>query len=231
MDETTLTEESAVDTSAAEALLADMQTDTAEVSTDETQTDLTTGADETVDAEAKTKATTDEDATWLKSVGVDPEDPEAVVKLAKIARDNQRAARASGESTKLRDSAKAATETGNELVDEVQQLKINSEIRDFNDSLRDEGMKKADILAINDEMAELLEAKPHLAKDLNDAYAIVKSRRLEAQLSVAKSEGRKQAKTDLAKKSVAAGPTGNASEAVDTKAEEDAFLKGFNSTN
>lgn len=227
MSETTLTEETAIETSTDKALLDDKQTTEAEVATEETHTDQT-GADETAKTTEKAKTESD-DEKWLKSVGVDPKDPEAVAKLSKIARDNMKAARTTDkvDSTKLREQATAATQTGDVLVDEVRQLRVSNEIRDFNDSLRDEGLKKSEITAINDEMAALLEEKPHLAKDLGDVYLIIKSRRSDAAIVAAKQAGRKEAKAEIAKSSTAGAPKGNASESVE-QTEEDSFLKGFN---
>lgn len=228
MSETTTTVEASSETSADEAQLVDTTADAAEVSTEETHTDQV-GTDETVDAKAETD--TDPDLEWLaKSKGVDINDPKAVANAWRKAESEFHKTRQEASTTKLRDSAKAATSTGDELTDKVQQLTINNEIRDFNDALRDSGLKKSEIEDINGEMAELLEKKPHLARDLNDAYAIVKTARLEAQLKTATATGRKQAKTELAKSSVAGAPQGNASEATDTSTDEDHFLKGFNQT-
>lgn len=182
--------------------------DTAEATTENTQSD-TTSQDESVNA----PSTGDNDVNleWLaKTKGVDVNDPKAVAEAWRKAEQEFHKTRQQT-STKLKDAAGEAVTTGDELADQIRLLQVQSNIRDFEDKLRDEGLKKADIEAIKDDVADVLVAKPYLAGDLEAAYAIVNSSRTSKLIEEAKNQGREEAKAEIARASSSAMPKGNAS--------------------
>jgi hypothetical protein len=177
-------------------------TPSAAESTGETQP-TPQGADESV---AVTE--TDDDVEWLKKKGVDPTDPEALKKAAKIARDNQREFHQSRQ-TQLKDQAVANAQ--DEYIDPVmiqlQQMQVRMNVSDFYAS-------HPEAKELDGELAEVVKARPYLAQDLDAAYALVKAGKTDAEIKAAEARGRERAKAELAKSSTAGTPTSNASGAA-----------------
>lgn len=88
-----------------------------------------------------------------------------------------------------------------ELVKAVRQLQIQNAVRDF-------WVNNPEAREYEPQMIEIIKEKPHLAGDLESLYAtaLVKSGGLDA----VKSQGKREALTNLAQKQQATAPTGNA---------------------
>lgn len=185
------------------------------VQTDQPAADEGTTSDQTPSNDAPSF---DEDTTkWLESKGIDPSSPEALAKVAKSAREAEKAMHAkAGEASHLKKSMdtvadsyaeEEATATGQdpELVKTVKRLLVRDSIREFWDAHPDAKEHESAI-------AQIVQERPYLANDLEAAYALIQSKN-------AKSEGAKQALENLASKQRAAAPSGAAvSSAVTTKA-------------
>lgn len=220
MNETTLTE-TPTEAGATEALPSNPEGATsAEVTTEQTQTDPNAGGQ--VETAGAAPAEPDEDLEWAKKVGVDLDDPNAVKQLAKIARDNQKAARQS-----LRETASTAVETGNSADDTVRRLEVKDMIRDFKDGLREQGMTKDQIDEIDAQMAEVAIQRPHLVGDLDALYAVSQSSNTKAALKAAEERGRAAAAAQIARSSAATSPRGNASSGNLSKTPEQERLERF----
>lgn len=163
-------------------------------------------------------AEADDTAAWLKNKGIDPSDPDAIKKAAELARNTEREFHKSRQeaSAKLKDVAVDTVATGNPADDTLYRLQIRDSVRDFKDSLRDEGLSRAEIEQIDTKMAEVLVAKPYLAGDLDTAYALVKVEQSKDVIAAAEARGREAAKAEIARTSTATTLHGNASSAVKT---------------
>lgn len=175
---------------------------------------------ETVEAEAKTteepsqeapqevEPSTDDNSTveWLKNKGVDPNSPEALEKVAEMARNAEKQmhtkAQKASELEKAIDEGitQEAADQGlseDERLDIVR-IKTKLNVREFFENNPEARQYEQDMIAT-------LSEKPHLAGDLESLYAnaVVKSGSL-------KSQGKKEALESLAHKQTAAVPRGNA---------------------
>jgi hypothetical protein len=219
MNETTTPATPASEVEAEDAIIPDedveeSHTDTtpepAEVSNKDTQPDQ--GVETTVSDSDKTEL-----LEWAKSKGIPVDDPDSLtptaLKAIEVARNGEKGFHASRQeaSTKLKDTATEAVTTGDDLADEVRFLRVERNIDKFESSLRDQGLKKDEIEAIKDEVADILVAKPYLGVDLEAAYAIVNNSKSQKLIDKAKLEGREEAKAEIARASSSVMPKGNAS--------------------
>lgn len=201
-------------------------------STQPTTTEPTEAVETPVkDTEKKTEETTtsapDEEAQlaeWAKNKGLEL-DSDNAKKAAKIARDAEKefhSKRQEASKSKLEkateeisdESATAAAQaTGQdpELLIRVQRVETREAVRDFwNQPDIDRTYEPA--------MIELLKTKPYLAGDLDALYATAVMNK--GGIAAVKSQGKREALTDLAHKQQAAVPTGNATTTASPKKKE-----------
>jgi hypothetical protein len=201
---------------------AEVATETAEASANETQPDPT-GEGETSDGPDP------ELIEWAKKKGIPVDDPNglspAALKAIEVARNGEKDFHESRQQakSKLKEEA-AATVNADDYTDplqaEVQQMKTGLMVRDFYDA-------NPEAKAFDAEMAEIVKARPYLAQDLEAAYALVKSGKSKAELEAAEKKGREAAKAEIARSSSAVMPKGNAS-GTTPKDETDPGLAAFN---
>lgn len=176
-------------------------------------TEPVTADDKTTDEPSQEAPQNDEPSSddnstveWLKNKGVDPSSPEALEKVAEMARNAEKQmhtkAQKASELEKAIDTGitQEAEEQGlssDERLDIVR-IKTKLSVREFFES-------NPEAKQYEQAMIETLNEKPHLAGDLESLYAnaVVKSGSL-------KSQGKKEALESLAHKQTAAVPTGNA---------------------
>lgn len=101
------------------------------------------------------------------------------------------------------DATATAEATGQdpEYLKRLQRVEVREAVRDF---WSQDGVDQA----YEPAMVELLETKPYLAGDLESLYAVAVQK--SGGVTMAKSQGKREALTDLAHKQQAAVPTGNA---------------------
>lgn len=160
---------------------------------------------ETQETQTQPDQSADENIEWLKNKGLDPSDPEALSKAAAMYRsaEKQMHEATQGAADKLRDAATEASSTGDEVVDRVNRLETELQVTRFY-------QKHPEAEQVDAELAELVEKKPWLARDLEDAYTIVKAGKTDEALKAAEKKGRDEAKQEIAKASTAGTPSGNA---------------------
>ena len=153
----------------------------------------------------------DDVTEFLKKKGIDASDPEALKKVADMARNAEKAmhdkARKASELEKTLSTASdeyaedVALETGQdpEVLKRLQRMEVKESVRDFWDN-------NQEAKAFEKEMIAELQTRPHLAGDLEALWAVVKSKNSD----VIKSQGKKEALSSLAQKQQAAVPAGNA---------------------
>lgn len=160
-------------------------------------------------AEEPAKEADNSNEKWLKSKGIDPNSPEAVEKLAEMARNSEQAmhskAQKASELEKALDSgitqeAEAQGITDDDRLD-IARIKAKLTVREFFDNTPDAKPYEQAMIAE-------LQNKPHLAGDLESLYAtaVYKSGNLDA----VKSQGKREALESLAHKQQAAVPSGDA---------------------
>lgn len=172
-----------------------------------------TNQEPTQQEQPKPEPSDDDTSEWLRNKGIDPSDPDAITKLAKSAREAERAMhekakRASELEKTLSNTSdevaeQVAEQTGQdpELVKRLQRIEVRDAVRDFFDS-------NPQAKEHEQKMVEILAKKPHLAGDLESLYAtaLVQSGTLDS----VKSQGKQEALRNLAQKQQATAPTGNA---------------------
>lgn len=228
---------------ASEAIFGDSQVeDTAAVaeagdSTEETHTDTESGA-ESVDTKSSTESIVDdEDEEWLRNKGVDPNDPAAVKKAVKLARDAEREfhkARQSKPSESI--EATVAKDENVQALDEANGMDPSSvklqrdvaELRFFGDHPEITREVKDQVQA---EIVAAAKKFPKLAADfdLETLYAIAKSERVNDVEKTAEARGRKAKAEEIERSSGAAIPDGSATAGAAKGSSDSDFLKGFNS--
>lgn len=148
-------------------------------------------------------------ADWLKAKGIDPTSPEAIEKVAEMARNAEKAmhqkAQKASELEKavegsINEEAEATGFTDQNAID-LAKIKIKMGIRDFFDS-NPEAKKYEQAM-----VAELAK-RPHLAGDLDSLYAVAVVN--SGKLDEVKSQGGREALETLAHKQQATTPAGNA---------------------
>lgn len=208
------------------------------VSTDDTQpvpaepaeavqeaTDVTTQDAPQGDEPTESATPTEDNSTteWLKKKGVDPNSPEAIEKVAEMARNAEKAMHQKGQQvSELQKSVEKVAddevtqyeEASGEVVSEtdrvVRKLVVKDNVRTFFD-------ENPDAKQFEQEMIAELGRKPHLAGDLESLYAnaVVNSGKIEA----VKSQGKREALESLAANQTAAVPRGNAVTSVQSPAQ------------
>lgn len=148
-------------------------------------------------------------AAWLKNKGIDPTSPEAVEKVAEMARNAEKAMHSKAQKaselekaidTGITEEAALQGFSDDDRLDLVR-IKTKMNVRDFFDN-------NPEAKQYEQAMVEALTSKPHLAGDLESLYAnaVVKSGGMDA----VKSQGKREILEDLAHKQTAAVPRGNA---------------------
>lgn len=154
---------------------------------------------------------------WLKKKGVDPNSPEAIEKVAEMARNAEKAMHAKAQKASelekaiddgITQEAQVQGFTDEDRLDIVR-LKTKMNVREFFDA-------NPEAKPLEQAMIAELQTKPHLAGDLESLYAnaVLKSGNIDA----AKSQGKKEALESLAQKQTAAVPRGSAVSSVSTPA-------------
>lgn len=154
----------------------------------------------------------DDNSEWLKSKGIDPTDPEAVAKIAKMARESEKAMHAKAQrASELEKTVDTGfTEAVNQDVTNgaleaddpriaIKRLEIKQNVRDFFDA-------NPEAKPYEQDMIKIVAEKPHLRDDLDALYALA----LKDNVSSLKSEGGKEALETLAAKQSATAPRGSA---------------------
>lgn len=180
----------------------------------------------------------DDNLEWLKNKGVDPTDPEAVAKVAKMYRDAEKA---------MHQSTTKASELEQKLVGDVQTQPIDAANPDLVQQLAGEiqALKTAqnvnsffasnpEAKALESKMTEMVTERPELGElvksgylSLNDLHAMAKASTpgLDDQL---KAEGGREALQTVAAKQQAKAVHGAAtSSELTPNTPEDAFLTGL----
>jgi len=181
----------------------------AEPETTETVTaDVQTTEEPSQEAPQEEEPSADDNSTveWLKNKGVDPNSPEALEKVAEMARNAEKQMHTKAQKASELEKAidKGITEEAEDqgLSDDdrldIVRIKTKLSVREFFEN-------NPEAKQYEQTMIETLAEKPHLAGDLESLYAnaVVKSGSL-------KSQGKKEALESLAHKQTAAVPTGNA---------------------
>lgn len=166
---------------------------------------------ESTKTEEPTEETQEDNSTkkWLENKGIDLNSPEAIEKVAEMARNAEKAMhQKAGEKSKLEKAldegiTQEAEATGFSDEDRLDLVRIKTKlsVREFFDS-------KPDAREHEQAMIEQLQQKPHLAGDLESLYAlaVVNS----GSLDNIKSQGKQEALKSLAQKQQATAPSGNA---------------------
>lgn len=182
----------------------------------ETQPEQTTQPeavqDDVQDQQSSTEPSHDEDTLkWMEAKGIDPSSPDALTKLAKSAREAEKAMhQKAGEASQLKKSMESVSDdyaeqvaeaTGQdpELLKRVQRMEVRDAIQTFYAQNPGAADREADI-------AQVITERPYLANDLEAAYALVQAKNAQS----LKSEGAKEALQSLAGKQRAAAPSGSA---------------------
>jgi hypothetical protein len=166
----------------------------------------------------ETEAPSEDDTSkWLKAKGIDPSDPEAINKLAKSAREAERAMHQKAQRakelersmTELSDESaeQVAISTGQdpELLKRVQRFEVKSTIRDFFESNPEAKAYEQDMIQEMNNSG--LYGSPEAM--LRAAYAMAVSKNPDK----VRSQARKETLENLAQKQQASVPTGNATNA------------------
>lgn len=156
--------------------------------------------------------TDNSDSEWLKNKGIDPSSPDAVEKLAKMARSSEKAMHEKAQQkSELEKSvgevadqqiAQHEQDTGTQVSETdraVQRLLIKDNVRTFFDS-------NPEAKPFEKAMAAELENAPHLAGDLQSLYA----RAVVASGDSVRSQAKQETLESLAQKQTASVPRGNA---------------------
>lgn len=163
------------------------------------------------DATQDTEPSTDDNSTaaWLKKKGVDPSSPEAIEKVAEMARNAEKAMHSKAQKASelekaidqgITDEADALGMTDGDRL-EIARIKTRLSVRDFFDT-------KPEAKQFEQAMVAELQKKPHLAGDLESLYAnaVINSGGVDS----IKSQAGRDSLEKLAQKQQAAVPRGNA---------------------
>lgn len=165
--------------------------------------------------EATPEPSEDDNSAWLKKKGIDPTDPEAINKLAKSAREAEKAMHRNAQQRS--ELEKAAKITDEQVpIDATPEVRDNIRVRnlELRSDIREWKYQNQDKLTLEPEMIKILAdpVKKAMVQEgyltLDDVYSIAKgSTSDEASL---KSQGGRAALENLAQKQQAATPRGNA---------------------
>lgn len=187
---------------------------TAEASAEDTQ------PDPQVDESEAEKADTAAKHEWLRNKGIDPSDPEALDKVEQKWREAEKGFHTQRQEakSKLKDEAVIAVTGDDDVRSALAQVQVQLAVNDFYSA-------HPDARELDGRMAEIVQAKPYLAGDLEAVYALANADSLKDRLAAAEARGREAAKLEIAKSSAAASPKGNASTGSSNTSEPSAFDK------
>lgn len=252
MDESTTTDTS-TDSAAVETSTQAADT-AADTSAATTANESQTTADSTEAGDSSSSDSTedggDDNLSWLTKKGIDPSEPEAMAKVAKMYRDAEKQMHAStAKASELQKAlggdqvppATAALDIPEEilnhpvmgkLVEEVQQLRAGQTNLNMTTRVNDFFSNNPEAKALESDMAKIVTDNPvigelvkggHMAVDA--LYDMARGRNMDA----IKKQGGKEALEQLADKQQAKAPRGRATtKAVNTA--DDPFLAGFSTT-
>lgn len=165
--------------------------------------------EEQPETESEPEQTDNSTVEWLQKKGIDPNSPEAITKIAEMARNAEKA---------MHQKAQKASELEKTMEQGIDQ---EAEAQGFNDQDKIDLVKIKTRLAVRDfwdnnpdakqyerAMVEELARKPHLAGDLESLYANAKVRSFDS--DEVKSQVKRETLQNLAQKQQAAVPSGNA---------------------
>lgn len=210
-DQTTTTTES-VDTGVVETQPVETE------QTEAVQETVTSDQQEATEPSENPSGFDDDTLKWMNAKGIDPASPDALTKLAKSAREAEKAMHSKAQRASELEKSMAtvydehaevvAEQTGQdpELLKRLQRMEVKDTVREFWDS-------NPDAKQYESEMIEVVKQKPHLAGDLDAIYAVV----LKNNQQSLKTEGAKEALQSLASKQRATAPTGSAVSSAPSK--------------
>lgn len=172
---------------------------------------------------------------WLETKGIDPSDPEAVAKVASMARNAEKEStkrfQEASEIKKQLESQKpnqvSQDPLTQQLYEEVVAMKRNSSVNDFKRSKNitaDQESKMVEYLSSNPHKVEMVNAG---YMTLDEVYMLSGAGALDT--TKLKSEGGKEALEQLASKQRTTAPNGQARTPYAKAGKDDPFLKGFES--
>ena len=161
----------------------------------------------------------DEDTLkWMTAKGIDPSSSDALTKLAKSAREAEKAMHSKAQRASELEKSMAtvsdeyaenvAEQTGQdpELLKRLQRMEVKDTVREFWDN-------NPEARQYEKEMIDVVAQKPYLAGDLDAIYAVV----LKNNTQSLQSEGGRKALESLAGKQRASAPTGSAVSSAPTR--------------
>jgi uncharacterized membrane protein YgaE (UPF0421/DUF939 family) len=160
--------------------------------------DNTSDTDQTT-VEAKESSEEAELLEWASKKGIKTDDPVAILKMARESEKMMHSA--TQEAKALKNSVEAVSE--DEGLDRSDTLLNRLQVTEF--YLNNPGAKDLD-----EQMAEIVTAKPYLANDLDTVYELAKSRASAVDNIAARQDGRKEALAQVAKAEKAAPPNASA---------------------
>lgn len=173
-------------------------------------------APETPEEPVKADNSKSEWQDWLEKKGIDPNAPEAVEKLAEIARNSEKKMHESAQKaselekvTKITDE-QIPVDASPSQVDTIRarNLELRMDIRDWKDANRDKmDYEPAMVKVLSDPVKKQLVQEGYLT--LDDVYGIAKGTDI-GRDEIVKSQGKREALESLAQKQQAAVPVGNA---------------------
>lgn len=233
MDESTTTEASTQEPGALDAQpVAEQQTEAVSTTTEEPNFDDPDEGTTTPSEEPASADNPSDSDKWLAAKGIDPKSPDAVHKLAEMARNSEKAMHKSTQERaqaqrELSSAFDKQGENQDDLKTQVKNLELNQMARDFVDRHPDDKEQMQ-------EFGKFFKANPHIMQmteagllTMDQSYAIYQSS--PAQADKLRAEGGREALQSLADTQRAAAVSGSATSPEPTTPEpEDDFMKGFN---
>lgn len=193
-DTTTTTEQEPVQ---AQEIAQPDEPDTQAVQADEvsetSEADTTPNTNDNTDPE-------DELLQWAEKKGIKTDDPKALLKM--VRESEQKMHEATTQANALKTSVNTASEDAG--LDDVSQVLSRLTVTEF--YLNNPEAKKLD-----NEMAEIVTAKPYLANDLDTVYEIARARKSAVNSVAERQAGKKEALAQVAKAESAQAPDASAS--------------------
>jgi hypothetical protein len=189
-DTTTTTDQETVQPPMEQAENLDTQAVQAEEVSETSEADTTTN----------TNDSSDELLEWAEKKGIKTDDPKVLLKM--VRESEQKMHEATKQANALKNSVKSVSEDAG--LDDVSTTLNRLAVTDF--YLNNPGAKELD-----NEMAEIVTAKPYLANDLDIVYEIAKSRQVANNSVAERQAGKKEALAQVAKAENAQAPSTSAS--------------------
>lgn len=184
-------------------------TESAEAVQETTEPTETTNDEETPPEPSKDDNSTED---WLKAKGIDPSSPEAVKKVAEMARNAEKAMHQKAQKASELEKSMQTTVEAEEQQHEIATGQVLNEsdklVRRLyvKDTLRTFYENNPEARQYDKAMAEVVAQRPHLAGDLDAIYALARSK----DVDTIKSQTKQETLRNLAQKQQAAVPQGNA---------------------